>query len=106
MSDKIKVVRPVGILDEIRATQLRREVGEAVDSGATQLLINLKEVTFVNSSGLSALVSALKTIRGIGGKLYLCSANDQVKLLFQLTRMDQVFQTFEDEEAVKKSIGV
>ena len=104
MSETVKVVQPVGILDDIRAGQLRREVGEVVASGATQVLIDLKDVTFVNSSGLSALVSALKTVRTSGGKLFLCSVNDQVKMLFQLTRMDQVFEVFENQDEFTKKV--
>ena len=103
MSETIKVVQPVGILDDIRAGQLRREVGEVVASGATKVLIDLKDVTFVNSSGLSALVSALKTVRTSGGKLSLCSVNEQVKMLFQLTRMDQVFEVFSDRDEFEKN---
>jgi len=104
MSETVKVVQPVGILDDIRAGQLRREVGEVVASGANQVLIDLKDVTFVNSSGLSALVSALKTVRTSGGKLFLCSVNDQVKMLFQLTRMDQVFEVFENQADFTKKV--
>ena len=89
MSETTKVVQPVGILDDIRAGQLRREVSEVVASGATKVLIDLKDVTFVNSSGLSALVSALKTVRTAGGKLSLCSVNEQVKMLFQHFRSFQ-----------------
>ncbi|AFZ12755.1 anti-sigma-factor antagonist [Crinalium epipsammum PCC 9333] len=94
MSSEVKVVEPTGILDGIRGNKLRQEISDHVEKGAKIVLIDLKNVTFMDSSGLSALVSALKTVRTGGGKLYLSSINDQVKMVFDLTRMDRVFETF------------
>jgi len=104
MSSDVKVVQPTGILDGIRGNQLRRDVNDIVAEGAKTVLIDLKDVTFMDSSGLSALVSALKTVRTSGGKLYLCSINDQVRMVFDLTRMDRVFETFANEDEFNKAI--
>ncbi len=98
MSSVVKVVQPTGILDGIKANKLRRDISDIVASGANIVLIDLKDVTFMDSSGLSALVSALKTVRTAGGKLYLSSINEQVKMVFELTRMDRVFETFADQD--------
>jgi anti-anti-sigma factor len=92
----IKVIQPAGILDSTKATQIRREVADVMEQNAEIVLIDLKDVTFVDSSGLGALVVALKTVRAAGGKLYICSINDQVKMLFELTSMDLVFEVFTD----------
>lgn len=105
MSSDVKVVQPTGILDGIRGNQLRRDVNDIVADGAKTVLIDLKDVTFMDSSGLSALVSALKTVRTSGGKLYLCAINDQVKMVFDLTRMDRVFETFANEDEFNKAIS-
>lgn len=90
----VKVVEPTGILDGIRGNQLRREVNDIVETGADIVLIDLKNVNFMDSSGLSSLVSAQRIVRSAKGKLYLCSINDQVKMVFELTRMDRVFEIF------------
>jgi anti-anti-sigma factor len=105
MSSVVKVVQPSGILDGIKANQLRREISDVVASGATKVLIDLTDVTFMDSSGLSALVSALKMVRTAGGKLYLCSINDQVKMVFELTRMDRVFDTFSNRDEFNAAIA-
>lgn len=105
MSSLVKVVQPNGILDGIKANQLRREISDVVASGATTVLIDLTDVTFMDSSGLSALVSALKMVRTAGGKLYLCSINDQVKMVFELTRMDRVFDTFANRNEFNAAIA-
>ncbi|MBC6434804.1 STAS domain-containing protein, partial [Nostoc sp. HG1] len=51
-----------------------------------------------DSSGLGALVSAMQIVRNANGKLFICSISDQVRMLFELTKMDRIFQTFADQD--------
>jgi anti-anti-sigma factor len=104
MSRQVKIFQPSGILDGARANQLRREISEAIASGPDIVLLDLKEVTFMDSSGLGALVSALKTVRSSGGKLSVCSINDQVKMLFELTSMDRVFEIYPNQDAFHQTV--
>jgi anti-anti-sigma factor len=108
MSPVVKIVEPAGILDGIRGNQLRREVNELVEINPKPdiVLIDLEKVTFMDSSGLGAIVSATKTVRSAGAKLYVCSINDQVQMLFQLTRMDKVLDSFADRNEFNSQIGV
>ena len=91
-----EVVRPKGILDGTQASQLRRNISKKSDK-AKIILIDLQDVTFIDSSGLGALVSALKTVRSKGSKLFICSINDQIRMLFELTSMDRVFKVYKSE---------
>lgn len=104
MSPNIKIVQPAGILDGIRANQLRRDISDIVATGADIVLIDLKDVKFIDSSGLGALVSIMKTVRTSGGKLFVCSLNDQVKMIFELTKMDRVFEKFADQDEFNRKI--
>lgn len=97
MDINVKVLEPSGILDGIRGNQLRREISDIVANKVEIILIDLKEVKFIDSSGLGALVSSMQMVRNANGKLFLCSVSDQVKMLFQLTKMDRLFQTFDDQ---------
>ena len=99
MSSEIKVFRPSGILDSLNGAELRRGVNDAIASGARTILINCQDVTFMDSSGLGALVMILKSIRAVKGKLALCSIIDQIQILLELTSMDKVFQIFPNQEA-------
>ncbi len=98
MSSVIQVVEPSGILDGTKVTLFRDQITKLVDEGARIILIDLKNVTFVDSSGLGALVSALKMVRSVQGRLCICSINAQVKMLFELTSMDRVFECFPDRD--------
>lgn len=96
------VIQPSGILDGTKAAEFRHQVDEAIRKKAMVLLIDMQNVTFMDSSGLGGLVQALKAIRSSGGQLFVCSTNDQIKMLFELTSMDKVFTTFIDRQDFEK----
>lgn len=98
MDTNIKVIQPAGVLDGNQTHQLRGELNDGIGTGARLILVDLTHVTFMDSSGLAALVTAFKTVRSAGGKLCVCSMNQQVRMLFELTSMDRVFEIFTDQE--------
>lgn len=104
MSKIVKQVQLSGILDSTKASQFRTDINNIVKAGTDYVLIDLKEVTFVDSSGLGALVSALKTVRSASGKLCICSINEQVRMLFELTSMDRVFRVFKNQEEFEEAL--
>ena len=95
---------PAGILDSAKGSEFRQEIGEMVENGVNIVLIDFQDVTFMDSSGLGALVLALKTVRAAGGKFFVCSINEQVRMLFELTSMDRVFQIFPNRDEFNKKI--
>jgi anti-anti-sigma factor len=104
MSSDVKVLQPQGILDGTKATQFRQEISDSVLAGAKTVLIDFQDVTFMDSSGLGALVLALKTVRAAGSKLVVCSINEQIRILFELTSMDRVFEIFESREVFEREL--
>ncbi len=52
----------------------------------------------MNSSGMGALVATLKAVKAEGGELALCSLSDQVRIIFELSRMNHIFQVFSDRQ--------
>jgi len=63
------------------------------------LVVNLSGVTFVDSSGLSALVRGMKHCRQNDGDLVICNAQQAVSIIFELTRLDKAFTMYDDEES-------
>ena len=63
------------------------------------VLVDLQNVAFLDSKGLGALLSALKIASAHNGKLFLCSLQESVRLLCEITKMDRVFTIFEDRES-------
>lgn len=101
----VRVLAPSGILDGTQAEEIRTQVNSALANGAKTLLMDLKDTTFVDSSGLGTLVSVLKKVRAQECEMVVCSINPQVKMLFELTSMDQVFQIFENRKAFETSVS-
>jgi anti-anti-sigma factor len=100
----VYVIEPSGILDGTKGEEVRQQVDQALAANAQRLLIDLKDITFVDSSGLGALVSALKKVRAAEQQMYICSINDQVRMLFELTSMDRVFQIFENRRQFEQHL--
>lgn len=105
MSSVVKVIRPSGILDGTKAAQFRQEISACTESNADVILIDFADVTFMDSSGLGALVLSLKTVRAAGGKLFLCSINEQIRMLFELTSMDRVFEIYPTREDFESAVA-
>ena len=104
MSLVVQVIKPEGILDGTKTDQFRQEINDSVNTGANAILVDFSNVTFMDSSGLGALVLSLKTIRNADAKLFICSINEQVKMLFELTSMDRVFEIFSSLEEFEQKV--
>ncbi len=96
MSNQTKIVQPKGRLDVTTAAEFRRLVSDIATSPnpPQYLVLDLHDVNFMDSSGLGALVSALKSIRNSNGDMVICGANDQVQMLFELTSMTKIFKVY------------
>ncbi|MEM9004615.1 MAG: STAS domain-containing protein [Cyanobacteria bacterium P01_F01_bin.86] len=104
MKSNVKIIEPAGIFDVAQSDAFYQKVDEALEQGADKLLIDLSKTTFVDSSGLGVLVVALKKIRAAEKDLYICSVNDQVRMLFELTSMDRVFEILPDRTTFEKEV--
>ncbi len=105
MNSVFEVIEPKGILDGTKAVSFREEINQSIGNGAQIILVDFTDITFMDSSGLGALVLALKTVHTRNIKLVLCSINEQVKMLFELTSMDKIFEIFSSREEFENSIN-
>lgn len=81
------------------SAEIRGDILRLVEAGQKYLILDLSRVDFVDSSGLSILVSALKAVQPLGGDVLLLKPTDNVRALIELTRLHQVFDIFEDQPA-------
>src|ERR1700704_1980852 len=73
-----RIMRPEGRLDMASAPALRHQMRQLMDSGVAKLVLDMTEVSFVDSSGLGAIISGLKLARQAGGDLRIACPNQQV----------------------------
>lgn len=88
----IGVVVPRGRVTMLSARRLKELLSELVAAGSTRVVVDMAETTFLDSSGLGALIAGLKTARQAGGDLRVARPTEAVRLVFELTNMDKVLR--------------
>lgn len=95
----VTILEPKGkITIGVGDVALREAVHEAVDAGATKILINLGEVSTIDSSGIGELVAAYTTVTNRGGNLKLLNLPPKVQDILQITQLVTVFDVLDNEE--------
>jgi anti-sigma B factor antagonist len=93
-----------GRLDAETAGDFKHAIRELAGSGVKFITVDMAQVSFLDSSGLSALVAGIKILRPMKGRLNLAALRPQAKTALRLTLLDRVLPTFETlEEAVAHS---
>jgi two-component system, sensor histidine kinase and response regulator len=90
----VKVIQPTGVVDVTNCNQLRQEIMEVANTGVRNILVDCQNLTFMDSSGLAALVLASQKVREADSQLSICSIDRQIKLLFELSSMEDIFEIF------------
>jgi anti-sigma B factor antagonist len=84
------------------ASAFRDKLRELASNGHKKILLNLGDVSYIDSSGIGELVSGFTTVTNLGGQLKLVGLSKRVKDLLQITKLYTVFEVFDDEaEAVR-----
>jgi anti-sigma B factor antagonist len=94
----IGVVTPKGRLNMVSARQLREALDDLVAQGTSRIVVDLGETTFVDSSGLGALIGGLKAARQAGGDLRIARPTPAVSTVFELTNLDKVLRARDSVE--------
>lgn len=84
---------------------LRDMVRDLVTKGQRKILLNLGDVTYIDSSGIGELVSGFTSVANAGGQLKLLNLTKRVKDLLQITKLYTVFEVFDDEAAAIRSFA-
>jgi anti-sigma B factor antagonist len=100
--DGISLLRLAGRLDIGSAADVKQAFAGSVADHRARVVVDLAGVTFIDSTGLSTLVSGLRTTRQAGGDLRLAGAGPQPVALFSLTSLDQVFRLY---PTVEEALG-
>jgi anti-sigma B factor antagonist len=94
------VVLSVGVaLKGTGEISLKERIDELVNEGRLQILIDMRDVPYVDSSELGRLIRAHLSVRKAGGRVRLCNVPDRVLSLLKITRLDTVLDIYSTEEA-------
>ncbi len=98
------VLTPTGRLDITTAWQFRLKLQDCIQKQSSHVVVNLGQVNFIDSSGLTSLVAGMRDADKVKGSFRICNVHPDAKLVFEVTMMDSVFEIFDtEEEALDKS---
>jgi len=99
----VTVVQVEGQLIVGNRQELKDRVFAALDKGERRILIDFSQTGYIDSSGLGALVSISKRVREAGGELRLSGLNEDLRSLFELTKLDTLFAIAETPQQALSS---
>ena len=97
-----KVMELSGEIDMYTSPELRRELMGLLQRKVSPLLVDFKEVSYIDSSGIATFVEGLKGIKTYGGRLKFFSIPDRILEIFNFSKLDRVFEIYRNlDEAIK-----
>lgn len=100
----VAVLTPTGRLDITTAWQFRLKLQECISKVSSHVVVNLGQVNFIDSSGLTSLVAGMRDADKVKGTFRICKLHPEAKLVFEVTMMDSVFEIFDTEETALESL--
>lgn len=97
LTNDIWLITPEGRLDQTQTPQLEAELTRLIDEdGRTKLVVDLSQVSYINSGGLRCLVGSWRKARQLEGNLILCGLSNRLLEIFAMVGFDKVFQIVKD----------
>ena len=96
-SGEVTLIEVEGQLIVGNRQELKQQVLEQLEGGDQKFVIDFANTGYIDSSGLGVLVSLSKKIREQGGELRLSSLNEDLRTLFELTKLDTLFRITDDK---------
>jgi len=101
---RIEFMQPTGHLDATTTNHFRQQVSAILDRKPDALLIDFTYLKQIDSSGLGALVFALRSSHGIKCKFALCALSENISFLLEATSMQNLFQVFANRQEFERSL--
>lgn len=105
--DGMKVLDVAGEIDVYTAPQFKEAVNGIIAGGQKHLIIDMSDVTYMDSSGFGTLLSATRRLRPQGGTINLVKCNTSIDRILKITRLNTVFATYESiDDALKATQAI
>lgn len=101
----VTIVDVNGDLDLYNAPKFKQAIFDIVDTGAKKVILNMRQVTYIDSSGLGAIIKNLQHIKAAGGDMTLLELQDSPRKVFELSNIISLFKLHEDETAAVNSFN-
>ncbi len=98
---RLVIVDMVGEIDVNAVARIRDTLGDLTKAASPQIVVNLTGATYIDSSGLGILMAARREALKGGGRLALCGMTKDVRMVFELTRLNKFFEIYDDEATAR-----
>jgi len=92
-----------GEIDLHVSPRIAASLGAMVEEKPQHLVVDLEKVTYIDSSGLAVLIEGMQNVEGYGGKFALAGLQENVRPIFEIARLDQVFRIYPDVDSALAS---
>ncbi|HBD94175.1 MAG: anti-anti-sigma factor [Spirochaetes bacterium GWF1_31_7] len=91
------IINIIGEVDLYNAPKIKEVINDTIKKNFTKFIINMNEVTYIDSTGIGSLIFARQTILAAKGSLRLINIKDSVKKIFELTKLNNFFTIYNSE---------
>lgn len=98
LDNDMAVIEIDGEIDIYTSSDLKDALIQQIDSGTKHIIMDLENVTYIDSSGIGVFISTLATLKKLGGKICIIKITDSVKKVFELTKLTNFFKIYKNEE--------
>src|SRR5262245_32904709 len=98
LSDRVFVVSLAGEVDLYVAPELKQQLLDAIERGATHVIVDLTQTTFIDSTTLGVLIGVVRRLRANNGQVSVVCTDPNVAKTFELTGLDRVFPIYPTRE--------
>lgn len=101
IKDDVAVLHIDGEVDMFSSPQARNAIMELVKKRVPKVIVELSEVSYMDSSGVATLIEGLQLCQKYNGLLVVAGLRDNVREVFELTRLDKIFKIYKDVDTAK-----
>ena len=105
MDPEIRCFAPQGRLDALTVPEFESELRGHLDRGAARVVVDFRDVTYISSSGLRALLTARRLAKSQGGDVKLCRLSPRVYEIFEMVGFTQVFGVYDSVEMARTAFS-
>jgi anti-anti-sigma factor len=104
MNEIVEIIQPSGQLDDNNLNLLHNEIVIFLARGVKLILIDFQDVTFIGHDNIESLKNILNHVHSYEGKFYVCSLNEQVQTIFELTNSLNIFNPLKNRQEFENAI--
>ncbi len=92
-------------IDISAASEFNRRIVKEIDSGSLKFILNLKELNYISTTGIGALIKCREILQGKNGEIILACINDSIRNKFNLLGVDGLFEIYEDVDKAFRELS-